>query len=152
MKKRIITEILALKLIIAVLFIIFYCQLEIMKGVISEKIKKGKEKQSELPEGFFKDFKYGIDIIITGEQMDIRTMNANRLALLQAMTTDPTLLVDPIKRKIIAPMLESTGINLADISIEEQPPLNQVVQRGGGGVSKPTMPVSPVAGTAQQQI
>jgi len=127
-------------------------QLELIRGIISEKIKKGKEKQSKLPEGFYKDFKYGIDIVITGEQMDIRTLNANRVALLQAMTTDPTLLTDPRKKKIIEPMLEASGINLADIDIEEQPQLQQIIQRGGGGVSKPTMPVSPVAGTSQQQI
>jgi len=128
-------------------------QLELMKGVISEKVKKGKEKLIDLPKDFYKDLKYKIDINITGEQMDVRSRAANKLAALQAITADPTLLTDPRKRKFFRSWLEDGGLRLEDFDTEEEPQLNQVIQKGsGGGVSKPTMPTSPVSGTKEQRL
>ena len=128
-------------------------ELEKMKVIISEKTKRGKEKLVDLPEDFYKNLKYKIDIDITGEQVDVRTRSANKFAALQAVTADPTLLTDPRKRKFFRSWLEDGGLRLEDFDTEEEPQLNEVVQKGsGGGVSRPTMPVNPVAGPTQQQV
>jgi len=128
-------------------------KLEIMKALISERVKKGKEKLVDLPKDFYKNLKYKLDIVITGEQMDVRSRAANKFAALQAMGSIPDLLTDPRKRKFFRSWLEDGGLRLEDFDTEEEPQLNQVIQKGsGGGVSKPTMPTSPVAGQTQQQV
>jgi len=80
--------------------------------------------------------------------MDVRSRAANKFAALQAMGSIPDLLTDPRKRKFFRSWLEDGGLRLEDFDTEEEPQLNQVIQKGsGGGVSKPTMPTSPVSGT-----
>jgi len=126
---------------------------EIMKALVSERVKRGKEKLIDLPNDFYKNLKYKINIDITGEQVDVRTRSANKFAALQAITADSTLLSDPRKRKFFRSWLEDGGLRLEDFDVEEEPQLNQIVQKGsGGGVSRPTMPVSPIAGQTQQQL
>ena len=128
-------------------------KLEIMKALISERVKKGKEKLVDLPKDFYKNLKYKLDIVITGEQMDVRSRAANKFAALQAMGSIPDLLTDPRKRKFFRSWLEDGGLRLEDFDTEEEPQLNQVIQKGsGGGVSKPTMPTSPVSGTKEQRL
>jgi hypothetical protein len=127
-------------------------QLEIIRGLVAEKIKKGKEKLIDIPAEYYKDLKYKIDIVITGEQLDTRAESANRLAILQAMTADPTLFTDPIKKKLMYPLLEAAGINPIDLNIEQAPKLEETIRGAGGGVSKmPNMP-NPVAGQRELRI
>ena len=126
---------------------------ELMKAIISERVKRGKEKLVDLKKDLYKNIKYKIDIDITGEQVDVRTRSANKFAALQAMASIPDLLTDPRKRKFFRSWLEDGGLRLEDFDTEEQPQLSEMVQKGsGGGISRPTMPTNPVAGQSQQQI
>ena len=126
---------------------------EIIKMAIKEQIKKGREKLIKIAKGFYDNIKYKIDIIITGEAMDTRTKAANLFAALQALTTDPTILSDPIKKKFFYRFLEQGGISPVDFEGIEQPQqMPQMVQRGGGGVSKPAMPQMPMSGEQQATI
>jgi len=133
---------------------------ETLKTAITERVKQGKEKVLKIAKDFYKDFKYKVDIIITGEQKDTRVFAATLFAALQAMTADPTLLTDPTKRKVFSQWLEAGGLNLANIEPErtmstteklaEMTP--QITQRAGGGVSRPVMPQAPIPGQTQQAI
>lgn len=129
---------------------------ELMKSIIAERVKEQKELLIKIPAGFYKDLKYKIDIIITGEALDTRTQAANRFAILQAITADPTMLTDPIKRKIMLPVLEQAGISIVDLeptmpSLRET--VGQAAQRGaGGGVSKPTFAPTPVSGEVETKV
>ena len=127
-------------------------QMDLLAGIITERAKRGKEKLVDIPENFYKDLKYQIDIIITGEQLDTRTDATNRLMLLQALTVDPTILTDPRKRKILAPVFEAAGVNLVDLETEEEPPLTDVIARAGGGISRPATVTAPVRGTVEQRL
>lgn len=119
-------------------------EFEMMKAGIVEAERQGKEKIAELPKDFYKDIKYKIDIVITGESKDTRTMTQVFFAALQAITADPTILQDPMKKKIFFKALENSGVNPEDIMPNEPAPsmdemVNQIAPRGaGGGVSAPT--------------
>lgn len=128
-------------------------QANLIKGMVAEKVNNGKEELIDIPENYYKDLKYLIDIVITGEQLDMRADAANRLLILQTMSTVPDLLTNPNKRKLIAPVLESVGINPADLDTQETPQLMETISKmAGGGVSKmPNMP-SPVAGQREVRI
>jgi hypothetical protein len=107
---------------------------------IEETIKQGKEKILTIPKGFYKDIKYDIDIDITGESIDTRVRQATIFAVLQAVTADPSMTQDPIKRKILYMMMENGGISPDDIFDTPKKGVSEVAQQmGGGGVSAPAM-------------
>jgi len=125
---------------------------DILRAMVSEKVKQKKERLVKIPKDFYKNIKYKIDIIITGEQKDTTIFAQTLFAALQAVTADPTLLHDPTKKKFFYKWLEAGGLYPADFEAEQTMPKIGTIaaqQRGaGGGVSKPTfMPV-----TGQQEI
>lgn len=118
-------------------------QYEMMKAANAETIKKGKEKLTTIPKGFYKDLKYIIDIIITGESKDTAVYSQTMFAILQAVTTDPTILQDPNKKKMLYRIAEAGGVNPNTLFDNEQvQSMSQLAEmmtqrRGGGGVSRP---------------
>ena len=129
-------------------------QFNLIKGVIAEQVKRGKEQLVKIPASFYKDVKYKIDIVITGEALDTRIRAANLFAALQAITADPTLLTNPIKKKFFSRFLEQGGISPIDFGLfEEQQGLGEVVQKQvGGGISRPSMPVAPMPGQVEATL
>jgi hypothetical protein len=120
---------------------------DVIEAAITESIKQGKEKLLTIPKNFYKDVKYDVDIDITGESVDTRVRYATKFAILQAMTSDPTMTTDPVKRKILMGMAEDGGVNPNDLfDVEERKPeeMMQIPGRAGGGVSAPNM--TPVGG------
>jgi hypothetical protein len=121
---------------------------------ISESIKQGGEKLLDIPKDFYKGIKYDVDIDITGESMDTRVRQATIFAMLQAITSDPTMTQDPLKKKMLFWMAENGGINPNDLfGVESKQPQNLVPQEGraGGGVSAPALG-SAIPGMNSQQI
>lgn len=108
---------------------------------IEAAIKQGKEKILTVPKGFYTGVKYGVDIDITGESVDVKTRYATKFAILQAMTADPTMTTDPVKRKFLFSMAEDGGLSPADFFDMTAPSAvdpNQLPNgRAGGGVSSP---------------
>ena len=127
---------------------------EVLKTTVRKTIKKGKEKLVKIAKGFYDDVRYKIDIVITGEAMDTRTMAANLFAILQAITADPSMLQDPTKKKILFQYMEQGGLNPYDfdMSSEEAPGAPQLQGRAGGGVSKPAIAQTPISGTQQSTL
>ncbi|MDD5006538.1 MAG: hypothetical protein PHS34_07610 [Candidatus Omnitrophica bacterium] len=112
--------------------------MELLKTVEEERISRQKEQQMFVPTDWYKDAKYEIEIEITGESKDARIVSANLFAALQAMGTDPTLLQDPIKRKVFGKYLELGGININDFSVTKQEIPTAPTKGAGGGVSAQT--------------
>lgn len=115
-------------------------QYELIKNGISEAIKQGAEKLIKIPKDFYKDIKYEIDITITGEMKDTQVASQTKFALLQSITTDPNILIDPVKKKILLSIAEDNGVNLYDFIAEERPDLlnmmtKEIAKGAGGGVS-----------------
>ena len=124
---------------------------------IEEAIKQEKEKILTIPTSFYKDLKYDVDIDITGESVDTRVRSATLFALLQAMTADPTMTTDPVKKKFLYQMGEDGGVNMADFLADvKQTPEAMMAQdpsarRAGGGVSAPALQQS-IAGPSQMTV
>lgn len=118
---------------------------------VENAFKKTGELLKKLPRGFYKDNKYDVDIDITGESVDTRVRNATKFAIMQAVTTDPTMLTDPFKKALLLSMAEDGGINLYNfLGVQKKDISTDIAamqaQRGGGGVSSPVMPQNPVMG------
>ena len=115
-------------------------QYDAIKAGIEEKVKRGKEILLTIPKEFYQNLKYKIDIIITGEQRDTSIWSQTMFAGLQAVTADPTLLTDPVKKKFFAKWLESGGASIIDFEPDVQPQgIQQLMpaKGAGGGVSRP---------------
>ena len=128
---------------------------------VEEAIKQEKEKILTIPTSYYRDIKYDVDIDITGESVDTRVRSATLFAILQAMTADPTMTTDPMKRKFLYTMGEDGGINMADYldvaktSPEQMtnmsPEVSAPTGRAGGGVSAPALS-SQLIGTQTQTV
>lgn len=122
---------------------------------VEEAIKQGKEKILDIPRGYYDGIKYDVDIDITGESVDTRVRYATKFAILQAITSDPTMTTDPVKLGFLYSMAEDGGVNLVDIlgtnkkKAEEMMPEPQ--GRAGGGVSAPAIGQA-LQGQASQTI
>lgn len=110
---------------------------------VTESIKQGKERLLTIPKNFYKGMKYDVDIDITGESVDSRVKGATKFAILQAITADPTMTTDPIKRKLLASYAEDGGLNPADFLDAQPKKVEDIAMQGraGGGVSAPAMNV-----------
>lgn len=108
---------------------------------LTEAIKQGKEKILTIPVNFYKDIKYDVDIDITGESLDTRVRSATLFAILQAMSADPTMTQDPMKRKMLYIFGEDGGVDMGSLldvapkNVDEGVPAEQ--RRAGGGISAP---------------
>jgi hypothetical protein len=127
--------------------------------VIENGLKKNGELLKDIPKNFYKGLKYDIDIDITGESVDTRVKSATKFAILQAITADPTMTQDPMKKKLLYSMAEDGGINLNDFIGQEQQTTEEQVTEvqgqkkgAGGGVSAPKMSQAPVPGQFEKTI
>lgn len=115
-------------------------QYETMKAVIGDKQKEKKEEVL-VPKDFYKDIKYKVDIVITGEARNLQVEMANNAMLLQMLQQDETILQNPGKRKILSKILESMGKSIEDLDggemTTQQMVGQNVGQQKGGGISKP---------------
>ena len=113
-------------------------------NVIEQRMeRKTKEDSVKIPDGFYDDLKYKIDIVITGEERDVRLQSANISMILQNIQQDPEILQDPAKRKLLSKLLETIGMDIHDISPEptaEEGMKQMVEEKKGGGISRPSIP------------
>ncbi len=128
-------------------------EIKMMKSTSKNEVLN--EEQEMIPEGFFDDVDYKLDIIITGEQEDTRVQSQNLQMALQAISSNRALLKDPVTRKIFNRILEKGGISLEEIAPEsdEAPsPAEAAQQMAGGGVSRPSTPQTPTPGRTQTTV
>ncbi len=129
--------------------------LETLRQGVIEYLKNKKIRAIKIPAKFYENIKYKIDIVITGEQRDVRVQAANFFAALQAITADPTLLTDPMKKKFFFKWMEKGGLSPTDFEISETPQdVESFVQAkaAGGGISKPVIPQIPIGGEMERKV
>ena len=122
---------------------------EILKAIIKEKLRT--EKETEIPDGFYENLKYKIDIIITNEQIDMASRMTTLQTVLQIIGANPTILQDKRTKKVFYKLLDLAGINPLDLQIEEQPEIGEVmteqIAQRGGSVARAPAPIAMPAET-----
>ena len=117
-------------------------QYDIMKETITNNVEKNKE-DILVPKNAYKDIKYKVDIVITGEAKNVQVQTANNSMILQMLQQDPEILRDPSKRKIFAKILDSMGMHIEDLDgggTDKEQMMAQNVARGGGISKPPSIP------------
>lgn len=90
------------------------------------------------------DFEKDIDVIITGETVNVTQKVETISNLTQLLAQNPGILEDPVTKRIFNTLLELTGVNPTDIGAPapqaQQPPLNELAAPAGGNVGGPPAP------------
>lgn len=139
-------------------------QTDITKQYIESQLSGERERSQKVNKGYYENIDYDFDIVISGETMDTQVQAANLQMALQAVTSDPSVLQDPVKRTLFYKVLEAGGINpeeLQDVQQEQSEmgsTLRQMrseteqMKRGGGGVARPQFPGAGASGQFEQQV
>jgi hypothetical protein len=114
---------------------------ETAKGKVKEALKADKNRYLKIPAGLYKNAKYSVDIIITGENVDNGTKSQVIQLLLQIAGTNPMAMQDPFTRSLIFSLASLGGISLGDMGLltqnpEQNPAMMQQMQMAGS-MAKP---------------
>ena len=106
---------------------------DLIGTAIELQIKGKKEHLLTVTKGFYKGVKYDLEIDIAGESIDTKGRQQMKMAVLQALTVDPTLTQDPAKKAILSSYMEDGGMNPNDIfSVSGNTPTAPTQSNGGG--------------------
>lgn len=128
-------------------------QWAIRKSIQSELLKKENLK---IPKGLYDNPKYKIDIMITGEQIDMGRMTQTLDMLILTLGQNPGILDDPRIKRMIYKRIDLLGLNPKDWLPEETPNFQQAVgasrvQRGGS-IARPQPVSSPALAPVEQTL
>jgi len=114
-------------------------EMEMFRGIIREQIST--QKSIEIPKDYYDNLKYKIDIIITGEQIDIASKLTTLQTILQVLGSNPTIFKDPRTKKVFYEILNLVGISPTNFQEEEQS-LDEMVSQNAAKVagSSPRIP------------
>ena len=110
------------------------------KLVEGEKLKRPEESDTLLPEGFYDNLKYKIDIVVTQEQVDIAAKLTTLQTVLQIMATNPTIMQDKRTKRIFFKMLDMVGVNPEELDVPEEIGVEQIVAERGGSTARVAAP------------
>jgi len=82
---------------------------ELLKGIVKEQLKK--QKDIDIPQGFYDNLRYKINIEITGEQIDLASRISTLQTVLVMISQNPTILQDPQTKKVFMELLDLAGIS-----------------------------------------
>lgn len=119
-------------------------ELELIKGLTAEELKN---KNVQIPKDFY-DFEYSVDVVVTGEQVDLAQRATGLQTAFQVIGSNPTILQDPVVRRTYFKLLEATGVNPAELYDEEMPTMQSAIQntapaQRGGSLPRATAPQTP---------
>ena len=114
------------------------------------KLRSKPNRIIDIPEGYYQDLKYRMDLIVTDEQVNIDSKVTTLTTAMQTIATNPMILQNPVTKRILLRLLELGGVNpeeLGDLSTLTQPP-QQMMQQPlspppGPGSSKGEVNMSP---------
>jgi len=128
---------------------------EVLRVVTQEKLKT--QREIKVPDNYYDDLKYKIDIIITNEQIDMASRMTTLQTVLQIIGANPTILQDKRTKKVFYKLLDMAGISPLDFQTEAEPQMNevmanQVAQRGGSVAKAPGPVATPQEATNMTQL
>lgn len=103
-----------------------------------KRLENSPSKVLEIPEGYYEDLKYKMDLIITGESINLDSKVTTMTTALQTIATNPGILQNPATRKIFLRLLDMVGVNPEELGGLDQAPQGQMQQ-----------PLSPPPGPAK---
>lgn len=79
--------------------------------------KNKKTISVDIPDRFYDDAQFTMDIITTGEQLDVTAINQTLQVALQLVASNPAIVQNPATRTIFLKLLELSGVSGIDLNI-----------------------------------
>jgi hypothetical protein len=88
-------------------------------GIIGS-LKSRKGISVEIPDSYYDDAQFTMDINVTGEQMNLSSANQTLQYVMNILAVNPGILTNPVTRGILFRMLELNGWSPIDLNIINQ--------------------------------
>jgi hypothetical protein len=108
---------------------------DLIRAEVAEVINNRPYLFIDIPKQFYDDIGYRVDIIVTGEQMDVLSKIETFKSLLQVIAANPNILLDPNAREILKRIMGLTGESLESLVGRIAPP--------APGIPPPAPPIAP---------
>jgi len=95
------------------------------------------QKVLEIPADYYDDIKYKVQVVVTGESIDVGTKMQTLQVALQMIGGNPTILQDPNTRQYFSKLLELSGLSPTDFDTET-PSQSPIAQIAGSVAKAPT--------------
>lgn len=79
--------------------------------------KTGDKRFVEIPDDYFKDAEFDVDILITGEQINKATTFESISNILAVVGSNPNILQDPVMKKLLSKVVELSGVGISSAEI-----------------------------------
>jgi len=114
---------------------------------LTEKINRQTNRFAKVAKGFYDNIKYAVDILITGESMDVGAKSGLITTTLQLLFSNPEAMQNKAIRGMTFKLLEMGGISPMNMGMDfdEQPQQPQQPQSQGGSISPTPGQPGPVA-------
>jgi hypothetical protein len=120
---------------------------------VMKDLSSRRGQEIKLPERFFADAKFMLDVVTTGEQLDIQNMTSTIQTVLQLVSANPAMLQNKPIRTMFFKLLELAGVNPVDLGMMEeqfQSEPQQMPMQQGGSVTSPSPMGSPMMAPTSQ--
>lgn len=89
-------------------------EIQLQKELIQ---KTGSRRFLQIPNDYFKDAEFDVDILITGEQLNKSATFESISNILATVGSNPAILQDPIMNKLFAKVVELAGVGISPVEI-----------------------------------
>lgn len=114
-------------------------QKELVRMQVQDKLKGKKNRYLKIPDGYWKNARYMVDINITGESSDSGVKSQLIQMILQIQGTNPAVMQDPVSRSLIFALANLGGINPVEIGLAYQSPSQpQAAPQVAGSLARPS--------------
>ncbi len=120
-------------------------QLDDLELRLKERRSKEKNAYVEVSDEMYQNAQYLVDVITTGEQVDVGQKSQVYTLALQIVGSNPSILQNPVTRNVFFKLMELGGISPAEFAnVEMEQTTNQQPMAQGGSVALPQMAQTPM--------
>lgn len=120
---------------------------DVTKQKVMMDLKKNKNRYLEIPDSFYDNARFMVDVLITGENIDNGTKSQVLQLAMQIIGTNPGVVQNPVTKRILFSMLALGGISPVELGLlneqaatpqAQMPQQGQPQQQVAGSLSAPT--------------
>lgn len=129
-------------------------QWKIRKAINAEMIRKS---QLSVPKGIYDNLKFKMNIVISGEEIDIQSKQSVGQVIIQTLSANPMIMKDKLLRRAFFKVLNWMGINPKDFGLGEptmdiSETVGEISPPQGGSISIPSASSQPALSSVQKTI
>lgn len=103
---------------------------------IQNQLNRRKNRYLSIPKGFYENANFIVDVLVTGEQIDVGVKSQVIQVALQILSSNPAILQSPTTKAVFLQLLALGGVSPVELNIFAENEEPQITQQGGS-ISQP---------------